>query len=295
VVLWFVEGDPVWDLVRAAAPGRPLLLHGDGLDDALSAMADFADLVSPHLTGHSQAVSRLAGLAAEHGGLAAAEVLDIRRAGLVHDLGRVAVYAGVWAQPGPLSQDQWEQVRLHAYHSERVLSRSSYLSTLCGPSAAHHERLDGSGYHRGITATSLSPAARLLAAADCLAAMTEPRAHRPALSARQAADALEDQARTGRLDAMAVDVVLAGAGHRPVRQVLPAGLTPREAQVVGLLARGLQTKQVARALTISAKTADRHIQNAYAKIGVSTRAAAAVFAMQHGLLPWGELPMSRTT
>ena len=73
----------------------------------------------------------------------------------------------------------------------------------------------------------------------------------------------------------------------------PAGLTEREAEVVGLLARGLQTKQVARTLGISVKTADRHIQNAYAKIGVSTRAGAALFAMQHGLAAWGELPMAR--
>ena len=67
----------------------------------------------------------------------------------------------------------------------------------------------------------------------------------------------------------------------------------REAEVMGLVARGLQTKQVARALGISIKTADRHIQNAYAKIGVSTRAAAALFAMQHGLVAWGELPIGR--
>ena len=72
----------------------------------------------------------------------------------------------------------------------------------------------------------------------------------------------------------------------------PAGITDREAQVVGLLARGLQTKQIARALGISVKTADRHIQNAYGKIGVSTRAAAALFAMQHGLAAWGELPIA---
>lgn len=73
----------------------------------------------------------------------------------------------------------------------------------------------------------------------------------------------------------------------------PAGLTDREAEVVGLLARGFQTKQVAKALGISAKTADRHVQNAYRKIGISTRAAAAVFAMEHGLATWGELPMGR--
>ena len=87
--------------------------------------------------------------------------------------------------------------------------------------------------------------------------------------------------------------MLEAAGQRAPRIERPAGLTEREAEVVGLLARGLQTKQVARALGISAKTADRHVQNAYAKIGVSTRAAATLFAMEHGLAAWGELPIAR--
>lgn len=86
--------------------------------------------------------------------------------------------------------------------------------------------------------------------------------------------------------------MLEAAGHRVRRVERPAGLTEREAQVVALIARGMQTKQVGRALGISAKTADRHVQNAYSKIGVSTRAAAALFAMEHGLVAWGELPMA---
>jgi DNA-binding NarL/FixJ family response regulator len=87
--------------------------------------------------------------------------------------------------------------------------------------------------------------------------------------------------------------VLEASGERVPRIERPAGLTEREAEVVGLLARGLQTKQVARALGISVKTADRHVQNAYGKIGVSTRAAATLFAMEHGLTAWGELPIAR--
>jgi DNA-binding CsgD family transcriptional regulator len=102
---------------------------------------------------------------------------------------------------------------------------------------------------------------------------------------------LNRDAAAGRLDADSVAAVIEAAGLHAPRVSRPAGLTEREAQVIGLLARGLQTKQVARLLGISAKTADRHIQNGYAKIGVSTRSAAAVFAMQHGLIAWGELPM----
>jgi DNA-binding NarL/FixJ family response regulator len=121
--------------------------------------------------------------------------------------------------------------------------------------------------------------------------MTEARPHRGPLAPEAAADAVGQEAKAGRLDADAVGAVLEAAGQRVPRIERPAGLTEREIEVVALLARGLQTKQVARTLGISAKTADRHVQNAYAKIGVSTRAAAALFAMQHGLTTWGELPM----
>jgi DNA-binding NarL/FixJ family response regulator len=123
--------------------------------------------------------------------------------------------------------------------------------------------------------------------------MTEPRPHRAPLTTAEATGALVADSEHGRLDVNAVGSVLEAAGQRVPHLTRPAGLTEREATVVALLARGLQTKQVATALGISAKTADRHIQNAYGKLGVSTRAAAALFAMQHGLTAWGELPMAR--
>ena len=141
-------------------------------------------------------------------------------------------------------------------------------------------------------AVSLDPPARVLAAADAYHAMTEPRPYREGLPPRRAAEVLGQEARDGRLDADSVAAVLEAAGHAAPRVSRPAGLTDREAQVVTLLARGFQTKQVARALGISVKTADHHVQNAYAKIGVSTRAAAALFAMEHGLATWGEVPIA---
>jgi HD-GYP domain-containing protein (c-di-GMP phosphodiesterase class II) len=216
----------------------------------------------------------------------------VRRAALVHDLGRVAVPVRIWQKPGELTPDEWERVRLHAYQSERILGRSPALATLVHAAANHHERVDGSGYHRGSMGAALSSAARLVAAADAFHAMTEPRPHRQALDPAEAADVLGREVRAGRLDPDASAAVVEASGMPAPRIDRPSGLTDREAQVVGLLARGLQTKQVARVLGISAKTADRHIQNAYGKIGVSTRAAAALFAMQHGLVAWGELPMA---
>ncbi len=222
-------------------------------------------------------------------------VVEVRRAAQVHDVGRVAIGARCWQKPGPLSADEWEKVRLHPYHTERVLSPSPFLAALAPIAGAHHERLDGSGYHRGSSGAELTAPARLLAAADAYHAMTEPRPHRPPLSPEQAAKLLGDEARAGRLDVDAVAAVIAAAGQPAPRIERPAGLTERESEVVGLLARGLQTKQIARELGISVKTADRHIQNAYGKIGVSSRAAATLFAMEHGLVAWGELPIARAS
>jgi HD-GYP domain-containing protein (c-di-GMP phosphodiesterase class II) len=280
--------------VLALEPPPHRQLEADALERALGAMGNFADLVSPSLAGHSAGVAELGATAAGIAGLDSAATTAIRRAGLLHDLGRVAVHPRIWQKPGPLTAADWEEVRLHPYHTERILSRSPFLSALSSVAGAHHERLDGSGYHRGATGPELALPARLLGAADAYHAMTELRPHRDALPRERAAQLLADEAGAGRLDPDAVSTVLEAAGQHAPRLERPAGLTEREAEVVALLARGLQTKQVAHALGISAKTADRHVQNAYRKIGVSTRAAATLFAMEHGLIAWGELPMARS-
>ena len=215
----------------------------------------------------------------------------MRRAGLIHDLGRVAISAAVWEKPGELSADEWERVRLHAYYTERVTAPSSTLRDLASIAGAHHERLDGTGYHRGLSGPMLGRLSRVLAAADAYQTMREPRPHRPAASERVAGHQLAVAANTGRLDPDAVAAVLSAVGQETPKMARPSGLTAREAEVIALIARGLQTKQVGHRLGISAKTADHHLQNAYAKIGVSTRAAAALFAMQHGLTSWGEVPI----
>jgi len=290
-----LEGDAsVWDRTLACEPRPRLTLEGEALDRALAAMGDFADLVSPYLLGHSAGVAELAAAAAERCRLAPAEIVLIRRAGAVHDLGRVAVPVRIWEKRGRLTADDWEQVRLHAYYTERVLTNSPFLALLAPIASGHHERLDGSGYHRGLTSATLTRPARLLAAADAYHAMTEPRPRRAPLPPKQAAETLGEECRAGLFDADAVAAVLEAAGQPAGRIERPAGLTEREAEVVALLARGLQTKQIAHVLGISVKTADRHIEHAYRKIGVSTRAAAALFAMEHGLATLGELPIAGT-
>jgi len=290
-VLALDDAGSAWDDVLASEPSPQLTLDGQALDRAVGAMGSFADLVSPYLSGHSIGVGELAGAAARRCGIDAADARAIRRAGFLHDLGRVAVHARIWQKQGPLTADEWEQVRLHPYHTERVLSRSPFFSALCDVACAHHERLDGSGYHRGASGPALGLPARLLAAADAYHAMTEPRPHRQPHPPERAASILAEEVSAGRLDPHAVTAVLEAAGQRAPRLERPAGLTERELEVVALLARGLQTKQVARELGISSKTADRHIQNAYRKVGVSSRAAATLFAVEHGLVAWGELPI----
>lgn len=278
-----------WDIVIGAQPGLRQTLSDAELDAALEAIADFADLKSPYTMGHSRAVADLATAAARRCGLAEDEVRSVRRCGLMHDLGRLGVSNAIWDKRGPLSAVERERVRLHPYLTERILCASTVLAPLGTLAAQHHERLDGSGYPRGLKANMLSAAVRILAAADVYRAMLEPRPHREARSAADAADELLGEVRAGRLDGEAVDAVLRAGGHevtpRPQR---PAGLTPREVEILRLLARGLLNKQIARRLDITPKTVSNHVEHIYAKIGVTNRAAAGLFATEHGLLEFGE-------
>ena len=258
--------------VTASDPRRVAELFGD-----------LADLKSPHLAGHSRAVAALAGAAAEQ--LVPDAATDLETAGLLHDVGRVAVSNAVWDKPGRLSPDQWEQVRLHPYYSERILSGSDELARLAPLVGRHHERLDGTGYHHGATASDLAMPARILAAADAYRTAIEPRPHRDALPPEQAERRLLGRVRSGGLDPDAVRAVVAAAGLRPpVKPRPPKGLSARELEVVGLVARGYSNAEIAARLVISRRTAEHHVQHVYAKIGVSSRAAVTLFAVEHDLL-----------
>lgn len=271
--------------VIAADPVLQRRLTSQEFDGALDAVADFTDLRSPCRAGHSRGVAELAGQAAALAGLPTPEAEAMRRAGLLHDIGMHGVPGTILDKPGPLSATESERMRLHAYYTERVLGRPSELARLGAIAALTNERLDGSGYHRGLSGSAIPMTARILAAACSYRAMTEPRPHRPALSAGQAAAELRGEVRAGRLAGDAVDAVLAAAGHvRSRRRAGPAGLTSREVEVLMLIARGASNRQVARTLGISPKTAGTHIERIYAKTGASTRATVTLFALQHGLL-----------
>ena len=279
------QGD-AWDRALAAEPGGPRTVAAAAVDDACRAMADFADLKSPHTRGRSAAVAELAEAAAWRLRMAEPEVTGIRRAALLQDLGRVGVSNAIWDAPRSLSAAEWERVRLHPYLSERMLARCRALAPLAPQAGAHHERLDGSGYHRGTRAADLDRAARVLAAADVVCALGEDRPHRAALDAAAVEVAVREEARAGRLCAEAVGAVLEAAGHGggPVAGPRPAGLSEREVQVLSLLGRGYSNRAVGAKLGISPKTAGRHVEGIYAKTGITTRAGAALFAAEHGLL-----------
>ena len=279
-------GDDPCAQVLEGEPARSCEIEPGQLDGALAAVADFTDLKSVWLRGHSTGVATLAAAAARAAGLADSDAATVGQAALVHDVGRVGVPSGIWDHPGPLSAEQWERVRLHPYLGERVLRRCGFLAPYADVAAGHHERADGTGYHRGTKADQSDLGARLLAAADAYHTMTEHRPHRPALTPAVAAKQLVADVDAGRFTPVEVDAVLAAAGQatRRRRSPGPAGLTEREVEVLRLIARGHANKQVASALGISPKTVGHHIEHVYAKAGVTTRAGATLFAMEHGLL-----------
>lgn len=269
----------------AAEPPPVITAATPHLDRVCSAFATFADLKGRFLLGHSAHVAELAGRAGALLGYDDQADATLRAAALLLDIGRVGVSSAIWDRPGTLGPVDWERVRLHPYWTERILMRCSALARLAPLAAAHHERLDGSGYHRAARGIELSSGARLLAAADAFAALTETRSYREAHSSSDAACILREEVRAGRLDPEAVGAVVEAAGLPHRRAAWPNDLTDREVDVLRVLARGLGNRQIAEALVLSPRTVQHHLASVYDKINLHTRAGAAVFAIEHGLIP----------
>jgi HD-GYP domain-containing protein (c-di-GMP phosphodiesterase class II) len=252
----------------------------------LAALGDFADLKCPFTMGHSRAVAELGAAAATRMGLPTIEVDRVRRAGYVHDLGRMGVPNSVWEKSAVLTDSDRERIRLYPYLTGRILTRVRGLEAEASLAADHRERLDGSGYPHGLKGPALAMTQRVLAAADSYRGSLEARPHRRALNVGEAAARLREETRTGRLDASAVDAVLAVVG-RPGggrRTAGPSGLTGREVEVLGLVACGCSSSDIARRLSISVKTVRNHLEHVYLKAGVTNRTGAVLFAVEHGLV-----------
>jgi HD-GYP domain-containing protein (c-di-GMP phosphodiesterase class II) len=285
-----LDATETWDAVIDAEPALGVWLTEAQFDAALLAIADFVDLKSPYTLGHARAVSELATAAGSKLGLDEAAVLTLRRAAIVHGLGRLGVSNAIWDKRGPLGAGERERVRMHPYLTERMLHQSDALAPYGAIAMQLRERLDGSGYPRGLSGSAIPLPARVLGATDAYQAMCEPRPYRDARSPEDAASELRAEVKAGRMDGDVVEAVLGAAGHRVARRRDgPAGLTAREVDVLRLVSRGLSSKEVATRLVISPKTARNHIEHIYSKIGVSSRAAASLFAVQNGLLPDDEI------
>jgi HD-GYP domain-containing protein (c-di-GMP phosphodiesterase class II) len=272
-----------WPAVVAAEPARPRL-SGDELERALEAIGDFADLKSPWFTGRSRAVADLAEAAAWRLDFAEPDVTSLRHAALVHAIGRTGIPNTIWDKRGPLTVAERERMQLYPYYTDRILRRGS-LAPLAEIAAASQERMNGSGYPKGLPGASIALPARVLAAAHVYQALRQDRPHRPALGRDEAARELRAEAAAGALDSEVAEAVLAAAGHpRERRASSPANLTAREVDVLRLIARGHTSAQAAQELGIHPKTVGTHIEHIYAKIGASNRSVATLFAMQHGLI-----------
>ncbi|MDT5012181.1 MAG: hypothetical protein QOH57_3798 [Mycobacterium sp.] len=275
----------VWATALQHAPDRHATLDEAGLDGLLEALGDFVDLKCPFTLGHSRGTAQLAADAAVALGLDAEAVTSTRRAGHIHDVGRIGVTNQIWSKPGGLTTSEFERVRLHPYLTERILQRVPGLSQVTAIAANHHECLDGSGYPRGLSARQLTIPDRLVACAVSYQSALEPRPYRDPLSAVSAARRLQARVRDGELDGAAADAVLQAAGHtsRNARPS-PDGLTAREVEVLRLVAQGASNREIAARLVISEKTARNHVERTYAKIGVSNRVAASMYALDRGLV-----------
>ena len=274
-----------WEAVIGSEPALTVLLTEEQVDAALLAIADFVDLKSPYSLGHARGVAELAAAAGEALGLPGSDVRTLRRAGLVHCFGKLGVSNAILDKREPLTRGERERLHLVPYLTHRMLRQSPALREIGDLASQYGERLDGSGYPHGLAGPALSQPARVLAAAHAYQSLREPRAVREPYAAAAAAERLRADVRAGRLDGTVVEAVLTSAGHRASRRVGgPAGLTAREVDVLALVARGLTTKEIAARLVISRKTVANHVEHIYAKIGASTRTAAALFATRHGLL-----------
>jgi HD-GYP domain-containing protein (c-di-GMP phosphodiesterase class II) len=276
--------------VLALEPEPHRTLSGEELDEALTVAADFIDLKSPFMGGHSRRCAELAADAAQVLGLTEEAVTAVRRAALLHDFGTTVVSNSILDKPGSLTRTEFDRVELHPMLTEQMLRRSPSLAVLNPVASAHHEKCDGSGYHKRLQADADDLGACVLAATEIYVGLTTERADRPAFSPPDAAAELRQLESQGVLEPRASRAVLVAAGHGEPRGPSgkrpqnPAGLTRREVDVLRLAARGHTTREIADRLYISPKTADHHIQHIYGKIGTSTRAGAALWAMQHSVV-----------
>lgn len=275
----------LWDVVLDLEPDSSYRYISERrLDDVALAAADFVDLKSPSTVNHSRETAHFAECIARRLGLPDAEITTIRRAALVHDLGHIALPGHILPNQGQLSAVDQEKLRLHPYYTERILSRVPALAEVASIAGMHHERLDGTGYYRGLSGNELPVSACILAVADDFQDRLQAQ---PDHDPRDVLKAMQPDAGTlfspECLAALAEEV--GAVVPKPQRREWPAGLTAREVEVLQQVVKGNTNRQIAQELVISERTVAHHLEHIYDKIGISSRAAAVFFAMEHELIP----------
>ncbi len=249
------------------------------------ALADFADLKTREAWHHSRIVAQVSVEIGTCLRLDRSELDSLRRAALVHDIGKVTVPISILEKGEQRSSSEWETYRLHPYYTQRVLERVDALRDLALAAASHHEWINGQGYHRQLSGEQIPFHGRILAVANTYAHLAYPQGERkdPAVVLRTMRPLVDSQFDKRCYEALAASVV-SGQRKSPIRPRKTNNLTEREIEVLSLLARGKNTPQIARALHISKKTVEHHLTHIYAKIGVSCRTAAVVYAVQQGIV-----------
>ena len=280
--------ESVLQMVLSLKPGGPVAVAQEAdLEAVAHAFADFVDMKSPYFAGHSRRVAALAANLGRRLKLAAAEIAALHRAALMHDVGFVAIPSfTVNKPPHERSAPDEEAILRHPQHVETFLQPVATLAPERAMVANHHERPDGLG-PRGLPWEQVPVGARVIAVVDRFDELTHDQPGALALTPEQALEEL----RAGSGSALDPDVLRAlvdelGAanGTSGARGAWPAGLTEREVEVLRLLGRGMNRREIANTLVISDATARHHLEHIYGKLGTTTRVGAVLFAMEQGLL-----------
>jgi HD-GYP domain-containing protein (c-di-GMP phosphodiesterase class II) len=194
------QSDAFWDVLagdhidRAVAALEPAgqdmehVLDDDYLDDIAAAFGQVVDAKSPYTSGHSGRVALYTDMIAEELGLSVQRRRWLQRGALLHDVGKLGVSNSVLDKPGALDRAEWQAVQQHAAYTETILGRIGAFRELATIAGAHHERLDGTGYPRGLTAPDIRIETRIITTADIFDAITAERPYRGAIPVPQALD-----------------------------------------------------------------------------------------------------------
>lgn len=171
--------------------GREVALDEDYLDDIAAAFGQVVDAKSPYTSGHSGRVALYTDMIAEALGLPETRRRWLRRGALLHDVGKLGVSNSVLDKAGSLDRDEWAAVREHAAYTETILGRIAAFGELAAIAGAHHERLDGTGYPRGLAGAAITLETRIITTADIFDAITAERPYRGAIPVPQALEMME--------------------------------------------------------------------------------------------------------